>query len=348
LKKIIYISIISLILLGYGCSQPKPDLDGLWVSAYQIQTELNRGIADYKKFMRIDGDSLFFRTTGEPKMDFAPMNIKTKFHQTSDGIQTEDEHFHNIFIHEISNDSLVVSYKTENSTKEVFKRQYVPKSKVHWNPRGKSYEFQGNSTLVQTMFLENGLYIEYLPEIEEVSVGHWNTFNIKDNLFLVFDKLNIIALSIDSLANGKVHLSIQDERKFNYTLIEQNLETTKNLLGDWTLKICDTIGNELMPLPIGYQRPTLDFLQISKDSILIKRGNIESNKKWILGGTSNLMIIPDVALPKDQVRRDTLTIKEKTTLINLFKIDSLSKNELVLLAEYVNGFELKLTYQRKN
>jgi len=298
-------------------------LEGLWESAYQIQTEPNRGIADYKKFIRIDGDSLFFRTTGEPKMEFTPLDIKTKFKRTSDGIKTKDKHIHKIFIHEISNDSLVVSYETENSTKEVFKRQFLPKFKGHWNPRGKSYEFQGNSALVHTKFLENGLYIDYLPEIEEVSVGHWNTFNIKDNLFLVFDKLNIIALSVDSLANNKVHLSIQDERKFNYTFKEQNLETPKNLLGDWTLKICDTIGNELMPLPNDYQRPNLDFLQIGEDSILVKRGNIKSIRKWTLGGKNNLIIIPDVTWQK-----------------NL--------SELVLLAEYVNGFELKLTYIRKN
>jgi len=153
--------------------------------------------------------------------------------------------------------------------------------------------------------LENGLYIDYLPEIEEVSVGHWNTFNIKENLFLVFDKLNIIALSVDSLANNKVHLSIQDERKFNYTFKEHNLETPKNLLGDWTLKICDTIGNELMPLPNDYQRPNLDFLQIGEDSILVKRGNIKSIQKWTLGGKNNLIIIPDVTWQKNLSRRDT-------------------------------------------
>ncbi len=348
MKKIFLTSIILVLFLFSSCISSESDLDGLWVSAYQIQTEPNLGIANYKKFIRIDGDSLFFRTTGEPKMDFPPLNIKTKFHWTTDGIETEDENFQKIFIHQISNDSLVISYDTKNSAREVFKKQYQPKSKVDWNPSGKSYEFQGNSTIVNTKFLENGLYIDYLPEIEEVSIGHWNTFNVKDNLFLIFDKLNVIALSVDSLANDKVHLSIQDELKFNYSFKEQNLDTPKNLLGDWTLKICDTIGKELMPFPNGYQRPNLDFLQIGEDSILIKRGNIKSIKKWTLGGKNNLIIIPDITRPKNQLRRDTLVAKEKTTLINLFKIDSLSKNELVLLAEYVTGFELKLTYRRKN
>ncbi|WP_324026491.1 hypothetical protein QSV08_03105 [Maribacter sp. BPC-D8] len=337
-----------MLILEYGCTQPKYDMDGLWVSAYQIQTIPNQGIADYNKIMRIVGDSIFFRTTGDPKNGSDAKYFKTKFKRTSDRIVTEDENFNRIYIHEISHDSIIISYDTENSTKEVFKKQKQLKSEINWNPSNKSYEWQGNRSLVNTEFLENGLFIDYLHETEEVSVGHWNTFNIKNNLFLVFDKLNITALSVDSLVNNKVHLSIQDKQKFNYTLKERNHETPKNLLGDWVLKICDTLRIEQMRLPKGYQRPTLDFLQISKDSILIKRGNIESIKKWILGGTSNLMIIPDVAWPKDQVRRDTLTIKEKTTLINLFKIDSLSKNELVLLAEYVNGFELKLTYHRKN
>ncbi len=298
--------------------------------------------------MRIDGDSLFFKTTGAPKMDFAALNIRTKYRWTKDGIETDDESLKKIFIHQISNDSLVISYDTKNSTKEVFKKQYQPNSKIQWNPSGKSYEFQGNSTIVNTKFLENGLYIDYLPEIESVSVGHWNSFNIKDNLFLVLDKLNIIALKVDSLANGQVHLSIHDEQKFNYTFKEKNLETPKNLLGGWTLQICDTIGNQLMRLPKGYEMPNLDFLQIGADSILIKRGKTKSIKKWTLGGKNNLIIIPNVTWPKNNLRRDTLTAKEKTTLINLFKIDSLSKNELVLLAEYVNGFELKLTFTRKN
>ncbi len=285
-------------------------------------------------------------------MDFPPMNIKTKFHRTSDGIETEDEHFHKIFIHKISNDSLVVSYETQNSTKEVFKRQYLPKSKVHWNPGGKSYVFQGNSTLVHTRFLENGLYIDYLPEIEEVSVGHWNTFNIKDNLFLVFDKLNIIALSVDSLANNQVHLSIQDERKFNYTFQEQNLETPKNLLGDWELITCDTLRKHHAPFAKGYQWPTLDFLRISKDRILTRRKNIESIQKWTIGGANNLIILPNVVSQKDTLIRDTLSRKEKEIRRNIFKIETISENELVLLTEYelveYNGFEIRLTYRRKN
>lgn len=352
MKKVFLTYIIVVLVLLCSCANSKSDLDGLWESAYQIQTEPNRGIADYKKFMRIDGDSLFFKTTGEPKLDFAPINIKSKFHRTSNGIETEDENFHKIYIHEISNDSLVVSYETENSTKEVFKKKYLTKSKIHWNPSGKSYEFQGNSTLVHTKFLENGLYIDYLPEIEEVGVGHWNTFNIKDNLFLVLDKLSIIALSVDSLTNRQAHLSIQDEQNFSYTFKEQNLETPKNLLGDWKLITCDTLRKKHAPFTKGYQWPTLNFLRISKDSILSKKNNVETTEKWTLGGASNLIILPDAAWKIGSQPGDTLTTKEIAIRRKILKIDSLSENRLVLLAEYelfeLNKFEIKLTYQRKN
>ena len=302
--------------------------------------------------MRIEGDSLFFRTTGEPKMDNAPKNIKTIFHRASNRIETEDENFNRLFIHEISNDSLVVSYETENSTKEVFKKKNLTNSNVHWNPSGKLYEFQGNSALVHTRFLENGLYIDYLSEIEEVSVGHWNTFNIKDNLFLVLDKVNILALSVDSVANNQVHLSIQDEQNWSYTFKQQNLETPKNLLGDWELITCDTLRKLNLPFLKDYPWPTLDFLRISKDSILTRKKNIKSIQKWTIGGANNLIILPDVESQKATLIRDTLSGKERKILRNIFKIETLSENELVLLTEYefveINGFEISLTYRKKN
>ena len=340
------------LVLLCGCANARWDLDGLWESAYQIQTETNLGITDYKKFIRIDGDSLFFRTTGAPKMDFAALDIKTKFRWTKDGIETDDESLKKIFIHQISNDSLVISYDTKNSTKEVFKKPYQPNSKINWNPSGKSYEFQGNSTIVNTKFLENGLYIDYLPEIESVSVGHWNSFNIKDNLFLVLDNLHIIAFTVDSLANGQVNLSIHDEQKFNYTFREKNLETPKNLLGDWELITCDTLRKQHPPFTKDYQWPTLDFIRINKDSILTRKKNIESIQKWTIGGANNLIILPDVESEKDTLIRDTLSRKEIEIRRNIFKIETISENELVLLTEYelveFNGFEIRLTYRRKN
>ena len=338
--------------IGFGCTNPKPDMNGLWVSAYQIQTVPNRSIMDFKKIMRIDGDSIFFITTGEPKSGLEPWNIRSKFKRTVDGIEIKNERLDKIFVHELSNDSLVISYNSENTTKEVFKKPNQPRSRVNWNPENKSYEFEGNSGLVNIKFLENGLFVDYLPENKDVSVGHWHKIQEKDNLFIVLDDLNIIALSVDSLLNNKVYLSIQDEKKFDYTMTEQNLEIPANLTGDWELVNCDTLRTEHALLAIGNKWSTLDFLRIGKDSILTKKKNIESTKKWTIGGASNLIILPDVLLKNDTLIRDTLSRKEKEVRRNIFKIESLSENELVLLTEYelveFNGFEIKLTYRRKN
>tara|TARA_R110000744_G_C19283570_1_gene553853 strand:+ start:153 stop:1139 length:987 start_codon:yes stop_codon:yes gene_type:complete len=326
-------------------------MDGLWVSAYQIQTEPNRGIADYKKIMRIDGDSIFFRTIGEPKNGFEAWNIKSKFKRTSGGIETEDENFDKIYIHEISNDSVVISYKTKNSTQEVFQKLNQPSSRINWNPSSNSYEFEGNSEKVNITFLENGLYADYLPEIEDVTVGHWHTIQESNNLFVVLDGLNIIALSVDSLINDKTYLSIHDEAKFSYTFKQQSLETPKNLLGNWELVTCDTLRTEHSLLAQGNKWSTLDFLRIERDSIFITNNNSKYAKKWTIGGANNLIIFPDAIIKSDSLERDTLSKREHIVRRNIFKIDSLSENDLIILTEYelaeFDGFEIKLTYRRK-
>ena len=336
---------------SFGCTNPKPDLDGFWVSAYQIKTIPNQGIADYKKIMRIEGDSIFFRTTGDPKNGFQAWNIKSKFNQTLDGIEIEDETLDKIYVHKITKDSLVLSYKTQNSTREVFQKLNQTKSKINWDPKNKAYQWKGNSSFINTKFLNNGLFIDYLPETDEVSVGHWNTIKEENNLFIVFDKLNIIAISVDSLIKNKVYLSIHDEQKFNYTFMEQYLEVPNHLLGDWNLVSSDILRDEHSLLSNSFKWPTMDFLGIRKDSIITIKNKVKSTEKWTIGGANNLMIFPDVVLGKGVIETDTLTKKERIVLRNILKIHSLSENELVILAEYelveFNGFEIKLTYQKE-
>jgi len=115
---------------------------------------------------------------------------------------------------------------------------------------------------------------------------------------------------------------------------------------------CDTLRKKHAPFKKDYQWPTLDFLRISKDSILIRSKNIESKQKWTIGGTNNLIILPDIISQKDTLIRDTLSRKERQIRRNIFKIETVSENELVLLTEYevveFDGFEIRLTYHRKN
>lgn len=284
-------------------------------------------------------------------MAFTPLNIKTIFKRTSEGIENEDEYFSKIYIHEISNDSVVVSYETENSTKEVFKKQNQPQSKIRWNPENKSYEFEGNNGLVNIKFLENGLYVDCLPGKNDVSVGHWHTIEEKNNLFIVLDNINVIALAVDSLKNDKVFLSIHDKAKFDYTLAEQSLEMPQNLLGDWILVGSDYHnGFNPPPLPNGFEWPTIEYLIINNDSVVITKNGSTSSKKWILGGRNDLIIFPNETAKKNTISNDTLTPRERRVRRNILKIDSLSDTELILLAEYEfqawNGFERKLKFRR--
>ena len=115
---------------------------------------------------------------------------------------------------------------------------------------------------------------------------------------------------------------------------------------------CDTLRKQHPPFTKDYQWPTLDFIRINKDSILTRKKNIESIQKWTIGGANNLIILPDVESEKDTLIRDTLSRKEIEIRRNIFKIETISENELVLLTEYelveFNGFEIRLTYRRKN
>jgi hypothetical protein len=222
---------------------------------------------------------------------------------------------------------------------------------IDWNPSNKSYEWTGNSLLVNTKFLDNGLFVDYLPTTEDVSVGHWNTIEERNNLFIVFDKLYIDAITVDSLIKTTAYLSLHNEEKYNYTFKQQNLEIPKKLLGDWVLVAFDTLGTEHFPLFNRFEFSTFDFLSIRKDSIRSIKNNVETTKKWTIGGTNNLIIFPDVVLEKDTIPKNILTKKERIVLINILKIDSISENELILLAENglysFDGFERKLTFRRE-
>ena len=327
-------------------------MDGLWVNDYQIQTVPNIGMVDYNKIMLIAGDSIFFSNTGEPKNGLKASNFKTNFRRTEKAIIIEDSNSNlKIFIHEITRDSLVLSYGTESSTREVYRKLIQPDSKVDWNPQNKSYEWIGAKSLVNTTFLANGLFVDYLEENEDVSVGHWNTLDIKDNLFIILDKSFIEAVSVDSLTKNTVYLSLHNNKKYKLSFKERKSEIPKNLIGNWTLVDSETITIENIRLPPGYKLPTLSYISIQKDSIYAIKNNIESTKKWTIGGANNLIIFPDAIINKDGIAWDTLVKKERNILRNILKIESLSATELVVLIENevsgYDGFERKLKFRRE-
>ena len=327
-------------------------MDGLWINAYQIQTDPNIGMVDYNKIMLIVGDSIFFNNTGEPKNDFNASHFKSKFRRTSEAIIIEDEHSNlKIYVHEMTPDSLVLSYDTESSTKEVYRKLMQPDSKIDWNPKNKSYQWKGSTSLVNSTFLENGLFVDYVEENEDVSVGHWNTLDVKNNLFLIVDKSFIEAASVDSLTENMIYLSLYNKEKHQLSFKERKLEIPKNLLGNWTLVDSENISIETKRLPPNYKLPTLSFISIGKDSIYTKKNNVESTKKWTIGGANNLIIFPDAVINKDGVAWDTLVKKERNILRNIFKIESLSETKLEILIENevrgYDGFERKLTFTRE-
>tara|TARA_R110000744_G_scaffold47436_1_gene104466 strand:+ start:7311 stop:8390 length:1080 start_codon:yes stop_codon:yes gene_type:complete len=352
LKKIFHISIILLLFLEYGCTKIKSDLDGLWISAYQIQTEPNIGMVDYNKIMLIVGDSIFFNNTGEPKNDFNTSHFKTKFRRTSGAIIIEDAHSNlKIYVHEMTPDSLVLSYNTESSTREVYRKLKEPDSKIDWNPKNKSYQWKGTKSLVNSTFLENGLFVDYVEENEDISVGHWNTLDVMNNLFIILDKLFVEAVSVDSLTENMVYLSLYNKEKYQLSFKERKLEIPKNLLGNWTLVDSENISIETKRLPPSYKLPTLSFISIGKDSIYTKKNNVESTKKWTIGGANNLIIFPDAVINKDGIAWDTLVKKERNILRNIFKIESLSETKLEILIENevrgYDGFDRKLIFTRE-
>ena len=97
--------------------------------------------------------------------------------------------------------------------------------------------------------------------------------------------------------------------------------------------------------------PTLSFISIGKDSIYTKKNNVESTKKWTIGGANNLIIFPDAVINKDGIAWDTLVKKERNILRNIFKIESLSETKLEILIENevrgYDGFDRKLIFTRE-
>ena len=175
MKKKYYISIISLLLLIYSCSTSNSDIEGLWVSTYHIENEQNKGVLHNTIIINIEGDSLKYLGTGEPKNGIVNLDLKTTFTRTFNTIESKDKIFgkpFKLFLHEISEDSIVISYESRNSVKEVYRKLEPTTSKLNWNPSNQSYEWLGNTSRVFTDFMENGLFVNYIKETENIYVGH--------------------------------------------------------------------------------------------------------------------------------------------------------------------------------
>jgi hypothetical protein len=303
--------------------------------------------------MEIEGDSISFWANAVPKMNFRGSKIESSMNYTSNGFQINHEHFDSTNFEILSNDSIAVNFSPVSLTKTVYKRLEEPIEEIKWTPLNKSYEWTGNkSFIVNTKFMDNGIYIEYLRKSGQVLVGHWNTLKKRKHSFIILDALNLNTLSIDSITKQSVHVSASHERKYNYVLKEKHLSIPKNLLGEWFLVGTQNIeGIKPPPLPYSVETRKIEYLNITKDSIKTLKNNVESKRKWTLGGTGNLIIFPNPILKKDSINSDTLTRKEREIRSNILKIDSYSDTELIILSDYEvlgrNGFDIKLKFRRK-
>ena len=357
MKKKYYISIISLLLLIYSCSTSNSDIEGLWVSTYHIENEQNKGVLHNTIIINIEGDSLKYLGTGEPKNGIVNLDLKTTFTRTFNTIESKDKIFgkpFKLFLHEISEDSIVISYESRNSVKEVYRKLEPTTSKLNWNPSNQSYEWLGNTSRVFTDFMENGLFVNYIKETENIYVGHWNIKKIQNSSFLVMDHLYADWIVIDSVKESSIYTSIFSKEKYNYVFKTKPPKLSSGLIGKWTLTDSEYI-NEVQPpihfYPDNYEIPKIESLNISLDSIKITMNDFNFNQKWTFGGNDNLIIFPDKAFRKDTLRMETLSSKERAVRNGIMKIESLTETELILLVDYekheMKGFEQKLIFRRK-
>lgn len=340
-------------MLGNSCNSSKSEIDGFWISAYEINEDSITHVSDQTNFIEIVGDSISFWSNTVPKIGFSGSKIKSTIDYNPLGFEINHDKFDNINFQILSKDSIVVNFWNESTTKTIFKRLEEPNDEISWTPFNESYEWIGNkSFMVNTKFMNNGLYVEYLRKSGQVVVGHWSILKNKKRSFIVLDALNRNTLSIDSITNHSVHVSATHEKKYNYIFKEKHLSIPQNILGEWFLFDLENIeGIDPPLLPFGYEPPKIVYMNVTKDSITTIKNNIEFARKWILGGDGNLMIFPNVIIHKDTTDIDTLTRKERSIRSSILKIDSLSETELIILSDYeileMNGFERKLKFRRK-
>jgi hypothetical protein len=349
--KHLYIISIFILFLACEAENKNSDIEGVWISAYQI--DLNNKNLAYPEttIIGIKNNEIEIQNIGDPKDGFYPTNIKTTFNRHYFGIEIDNYEVKKIYLDKITKDSLVVSYNLESKNKEVFRKVKAISPQLNWKPENKSYKWKGNKTTVYSDFFKNGLFVHYNKQDEDVHIGHWHTFKMQNAAFLSTDIIAPITLTIDSLKDKEVYLSIFEKEKFNYKFTEQSLAIPDDLIGEWALVSTEVIGdNPPPPSPPGeLERMKMNFIKIENDTIRYEKNKTLLNKKWVLGGAADLLIFPDIAMQNiDSLKMFNLTKQEHQMRKNIWKIDSLSATELILKTEYILwNFTKKLKYTRK-
>lgn len=347
-----YLILYSFLFLNCSTDNRNSDIEGVWISAYEIDEKHGNPISHFTTIIGIKNNQIEIRSIGNPKNGLNPTNFKTSFDRSYFGIEIEDYEWGTIYLDNITKDSLVVSYSLDDNIKEVFRKVKEHKNQPEWSPKNKSYQWKGNKTTVYSHFLKNGLFVDYNKQNERVSVGHWNTMKIQNSSFFVVDKASPITLTIDSLKESSVYFSIFEKEKYSYKFEEESLSFPNQLIGDWVLADTEFINGKPPPPPIpqnDLKRPKMGFIKIEQDTIRYKNNGVLLNKKWELGGAGNLLIFPDDAIQtSDSSVKNTLTKKEHRIRKNIWKIDRLTQNELIIKTEYnVWDFTKRLRYIRK-
>lgn len=341
----------------YSCNTSNSDIEGLWVSAYHIENDKNQGVLHNTILINIKGDSLMYLGAGEPKNGVVNLDLKSTFTRTFNTIKTKDKIFgkpFKLFLHEISEDSIVLSFESKNSVKEIFRKLNKTKGNTNWNPKNQSYEWLGNTSMVFTDFMENGLFVNYIKETENIYVGHWNIKKIQNSSFLVMDQLYADWIVIDSLKESSIYTSMFQKEKYNYVFNKKPSYLPSGLIGEWVLQDYEYINGVQPPIhlfPDNYEIPKIEYLDIGLDSLKVHINDLTFTQKWTLGGNDNLIILPDKPFRKDSLARKNLRLKERAIKSSIMKIDKLTESELTILVDYelyeMKGFEQKLRYRRK-
>ena len=353
-KRTCIVLTILIVLLGNSCNNSKMEIDGFWLSDYQLDTESNKEFSFRKQLIFVEDDSLYFKSIGNLENGYDGYEIKETFKYTKNGLKISGKELEELLIDIVSKDSMVID-QYKGGTKEVFRKLDPTETPINWSPSNKSYYWAGNTSSVNTKFIDNGLFVDYTTKTKRISIGQWEMFSLKNRTLLIRNSLYPQVFPIDSIKENSVFLSIFDIDKYNYTYEQYEPEIPEELLGEWVFINSEFVNGNLPPPPSPVtdrkEVPEIEYFKIESDSLkAIKKGNLQT-RKWVLGGENDLIIFPNLSVSKVDVPNESLSNKKSKLIRNILKIERLTESRLELLVDYdlleSNSFTRRLVFKRK-
>ena len=285
-------------LLLLSC-QSDDKLNGDWILAYERVEEIK---TNHSFLVSIDDSKWHMLEWNRPGYHgFKSVKHSFDFNIKNDSIYLERYDENPLQLVTIDQDSMVLqaSEAIQNTT-WVFKRLPKPTGLTTWRPAKKSYRFIGNKGLAYFDFINDTPMLEYNSANPTFKPKHWAIENFSNRSLLILNQLDYPQpIIIDSILDGKVHISTMDFTTNQYTLDEIVVDSTtiNTLLGKWVLEDTKEKVTPIAPPPLlpGFTDLPIQEMQITEDSIQMNDRLNTHSHKWLLSGSQKNIIFPNTS-----------------------------------------------------